>query len=599
MRDKGEDMDNTKKNRNRLRDALFSIRTKLMGIALLMLVIPSVIIGIISYNVAHNQLTTSSKIAMQNDVRLVNNTIKILNSEVQAGHISLADAQEQVKRMVLGPVQANGMRPVNPSYDIGNHHGFFYILDTKGNSLASPTSEGKNIWNSKDSHGFYMIQQAIKVAESGGGFTTYMWPMPNNPNQQAQKIVYSELSPDWGWVIAVGSYMSDFNSGANQVLTNMLITLVISLILGALIVIVFATRLARPIKQMASTVQRVADGDLTAEPLKFKNRDEIGRLAHGFNSMTTSLKEVISKVSMMSDQVAASSEQLSASAEENTKATEQVTSAIQEVASGADQQVKSVEESVKTIEDLTEGMNVVAKNSEDVSHSADEASNVAATGNKSIQLAVRQMNSIETAMTNLADVVSNLGERSSEIGKIVDVITEISSQTNLLSLNAAIEAARAGESGRGFAVVADEVRKLAEQSSQAAKRISEIIGGIQGETKLAVESMETAKSEVTSGLNTVNTAGESFEGIKAVVDNVAAQIQEVSASVSQMLVGTKNLHNSIQGVSEVTSTTTAGVETVSAATEEQLASMEEIAASANSLSRMAEELQQVISRFKL
>ncbi|GMA65593.1 methyl-accepting chemotaxis protein (plasmid) [Alicyclobacillus fastidiosus] len=586
-------------NERKSTNTLFSIRTKLMSIALLMLVVPSLVVGIISYNVAHNQLNSSSKIALQNDVKLVNNTISILNSEVQAGQISLASAQEQVKRMVLGPVQSNGMRPINPDYNIGNHRGFFYILNTKGDSLASPTSEGKNIWNSKDANGFYMIQAVIKAAQSGGGFTTYQWPLPNNPKQLSQKIVYSDMAPAWGWVIAVGSYTSDFNSGANHVLTNMLITLVISLILGAVIIVLFANRLSRPIKQMATQVEKVAQGDLGIEPLHFKNRDEIGVLARGFNLMTTSLKEVISKVSMMSDQLAASSEELSASTDENSKAIEQVTSTIQEVAVGAENQGRSVEETVKTIGDLTNGMNVVAKNAEDVSQSAAQASQAADEGNQTIQLAIEKMNSIETAMNNLSGVVLNLGERSSEIGKIVETIEQISSQTNLLSLNAAIEAARAGESGRGFAVVASEVRKLAEQSARATQHISEIIGGIQYEAKDAVESMEIAKQEVSSGLDTVDTAGHTFEGIKSSVDSVANQIQEVSISVSRMLEGTTNLHNVIQDVSHVTATTTTGVETVSAASQEQLASIEEIAASANSLSQMAEELQHVISRFKM
>ncbi|GMA60066.1 methyl-accepting chemotaxis protein [Alicyclobacillus fastidiosus] len=584
---------------NKIRTALFSIRIKLMSISLLMLVIPSLIVGIISYTVAHNQLTSSSETALQNDVRLVNSSIKILNTEVEAGHISLADAQEQVKRMVLGATQSNGMRPINPDYNIGNHHGFFFILDTKGNSLASPTSQGKNIWNTKDSNGFYMIQAVIKAAQSGGGFTTYLWPLPNNPNQLSQKIVYSEMAPAWGWVVAVGAYTNDFNSGANHVLTDMLITLVISLIVGATIVILFANRLARPIKQMAAQVDQVAQGNLTVEPLKFRNRDEVGRLAQGFNLMTISLREVISKVSLMSEQVAASSEQLSASAEENSKATEQVTSTMQEVAIGAENQVNSVEESVNTIEDLTLGMNVVAKNSKELSQSAAQAAQAAASGNQAIHKVVQQMNSIEAAMAKLADVVSVLGERSTEIGHIVEVITAISNQTNLLSLNAAIEAARAGESGRGFAIVAAEVRKLAEQSSNAAQRISEIIGGIQVDTNLAIESMEAAKQEVTSGLDTVGTAGKSFEGIRSVVDHVANQIKEVSASASKMLEGTENLQKSIHDVSNVTVNTTTGVETVSAATEEQLASMQEIAASANSLSQMAEELQQVLTRFVL
>lgn len=178
-------------------------------------------------------------------------------------------------------------------------------------------------------------------------------------------------------------------------------------------------------------------------------------------------------------------------------------------------------------------------------------------------------------------------------------ITGIAEQTNLLALNAAIEAARAGEHGRGFAVVADEVRKLSEQSAESSKEISQLVSMIQSETIKVVQFMEEMTREVDAGIGYVNNAGESFAQIEGSINEVTAQIQGVSSAVNQLAVGAKQVEQSMQFISGVSEETASGVQEVSASTEEQTATMEEISSSAAMLSKMAEELQTMINRFKL
>jgi methyl-accepting chemotaxis protein len=209
------------------------------------------------------------------------------------------------------------------------------------------------------------------------------------------------------------------------------------------------------------------------------------------------------------------------------------------------------------------------------------------------------MSSISNTVNDLAKVIKGLGDRSQEIGQIVEVITGIAQQTNLLALNAAIEAARAGEHGRGFAVVADEVRKLAEQSAESAQQITNLIGTIQADTSTAVNVMDSTIQEVSSGIGVVNTAGEAFNRIENLINTVAKQIQEVSAASQQMSVGAMQVVKAIDEISDVSEKTAAGTQNVSAAAQEQLASMEEISASSSSLSKMATELQTLVSRFKV
>lgn len=413
------------------------------------------------------------------------------------------------------------------------------------------------------------------------------------------KIAYEELDPNWGWIIGAGAYLSEFNKGSNQVLYILLITLGVSILLGAVIVWLFINSITKPIILMAGQVEKISNGDLTMEPMIIKNKDEIGRLTRDINTMTINLKDVIRQVASNSEQVAASSEVLTASAHQTSKATEHIAKSMQEMAAGTDQQVRSVDESAKTISEMAAGIGQIAASSTQVADMAKQALVQSSDGGKAIDIVVNQMNSVNQTVNGLAQVVKELGERSKEIGEILNVITGISAQTNLLALNAAIEAARAGEHGRGFAVVAGEVRKLAEQSSQSSQKIFELIQQIQGKIDNAIIAMEQVTKEVKSGLDVVQTAGVSFNDIKYSVEQVASQIYEVSAASEQMAAGAQQVVRSIQQISEVASETASGTQQVSASSQEQLASMEEISASAQSLSKMAEDLYMIVEKFKI
>ena len=391
---------------------------------------------------------------------------------------------------------------------------------------------------------------------------------------------------------------------ANAVLVSAAVTTIL-LISGVTVVLAicigyFVSRMiARPVISISSAAGKIASGDLTIADIHVKNRDEIGQLAHSFNVMKTNLRNLIHQVGINAEQVAASAEELTASAEQTSKATEQIASTIQEVASGSEQQAFSVGQSAQTVDEMAQGIGQIAANSQQVSASSIQASQVAEEGNQAIKSANDQMESIHIKVNALGDVIKELGDRSIEIGQIVEVIREIASQTNLLALNAAIEAARAAEHGRGFAVVADEVRKLAEQSAGSANQINELISIIQGETAKAVTSMDQVKNEVSEGIAVVTQAGKAFEHIQRSVDSVAVQIQEVSAGSQQMSASMEEIVQSVRLIGEVAKETAAGTQNVSGATEEQLASMEEISSSALALSKMSEDLQNIIAKFKV
>ncbi|NGQ96768.1 methyl-accepting chemotaxis protein [Brevibacillus sp. SYP-B805] len=381
---------------------------------------------------------------------------------------------------------------------------------------------------------------------------------------------------------------------------GMLICGIGSVLLAILFALMLSKAIVKPIRQVGKQIAEIAEGegDLTKE-IVMTSRDEVGDLAASFNAMLRNLRSMIGQVGLTAQQVASSAEELTASADQTSSATEQIASTVQEVASATDRQVQSVSEGSTAIAALSREVESIAQRSTNVATVAKQGSQAATDGNQSIQTAVRQMGTISETIHDLSAVVKRLGQRSEEIGQIVDVIRDISAQTNLLALNAAIEAARAGEHGRGFAVVADEVRKLAEQSTRSAEQIAELIATIQMDTGKAVESMEGGLKEVEAGMVVVNEAGQSFEQIKRHIDEVSQQIEEVSSSIKEITKETSSVMETISQIAEVSEANAAGTQNVSAATEEQLAAMEEISSSAASLAKMAEELQSMIKKFKV
>ncbi|NLV92402.1 MAG: methyl-accepting chemotaxis protein [Firmicutes bacterium] len=362
--------------------------------------------------------------------------------------------------------------------------------------------------------------------------------------------------PTTGWSLAVGALEQAVLAQVLKLRTYLVLATVLSIGLGIAVAVVAARAIAKPIREAQRVISVTASGDLTEE-LNIKRRDEVGVLAEAINQTIAHMRHTLSLVSAATDELTHTSMQLAASSE-------QVSASVEEVASTTNEFSHTLENTNLRAQHMREEVQRVAQR--------------ATEGSEALTEMVDQVRQARDNSQRLVQDIEGLGAISQEIGKIVNVISGIAEQTNLLALNAAIEAARAGEHGRGFAVVADEVRQLAEQSGQATTEITAMIAQIQGGIAGAVTDINRDAQRAELALTSVEANGEILQEIIQAVTTVANDIQEITQSLEAINIG--------------------GHE-IASASEEQAASMEEVAGAAQALTDMSNELQDLVARFRL
>ncbi|APT45516.1 methyl-accepting chemotaxis protein [Bacillus safensis] len=401
-----------------------------------------------------------------------------------------------------------------------------------------------------------------------------------------------------GWKIVGTMFVSEVEEAAQPVFNMAAIILTGTLIIGGILIFFIIRSITKPLSTLVSSSKKISQGDLT-EKIDVRSKDEIGQLGTSFNEMSESLRDVIQAVQTSVENVASSSEELTASAGQTTKATEHITSSIETFSNCNENQSEMVEQSAAHLKQMNEGLNEVAETSDVITASSVQSKTVAETGGQLVEQTVGQMKTIDHSVKEAEGVINGLEHKSKDITNILGVINGIADQTNLLALNAAIEAARAGESGRGFSVVAEEVRKLAVQSSDSAKEIEKLVNEIVTEIETSQNMFKAVNEEVKNGLTITDQTKESFSQINEQTAEIAARMNEMNTTVRELSKGSEQISKAVNEIADVSRESSASIQDIAASAEEQLASMEEISSSSTTLSQMAEELRDLIKKFKI
>lgn len=371
------------------------------------------------------------------------------------------------------------------------------------------------------------------------------------------------------------------------------------LIFIAILSFVINRRIVTPMSLLSCAADEVACGNITTLKIDYTYQDEIGKTVKSFKVMTENLHHMVQQVKKATEHISTTSEELYASSSQSSQAANQIAASAVDLSTSSSVQTTEVDKTMAAVRQIVAAIERIADTTKDISAKSTQTSQSAEMGGSAIQIANHQMAVISQSVSHSAVVVQKLGESSRQIGEIVDVISGIAGQTNLLALNAAIEAARAGEQGRGFAVVAEEVRKLAEQSQEAARKISQIITEIQSETQAVVAVMNQGTQEVSKGAEVITSTGDRFGQIVCEVQELNSRIQEVTTASQELTVLSGTMANSVENVEHTAVKTDDNIHSISAAAEQQSASMQEISATSQTLARMAEELDALVCRFRL
>lgn len=496
--------------------------------------------------------------------------------------VTIAKATADNNGVVAVNLELGSLTDIINSVTIGKD-GYLFLLDGTRKYISHPENEA-----GAEATEVYLD----KLYESNEGEVSY-----NSDEGKPMQLSFA-TSDVTGWKIAGTMFNSEIAQNVSPILNTTLLVIIISLILGGGLIVFIIRSISKPITHLVDASNTMSQGDLGVE-VNLDRKDELGTLALSFNKMRENLNGIILQVQDKSNHLASSAEELNASTEQNTSATEQIAASMQEAAEGMSSLNNSITHSSTLAKEMTNSIFNIESSTNEVSNTVTDTMEAVKEGNTALSTTIDQMEYIKKNTYDLSTNIQDLGSQSAQISKIINVITDISEQTNLLALNATIEAARAGEHGKGFAVVADEVRKLAEKSSDSAEQIKEMINAIQNETTNTVNSMKAATSEVEKGISIANNADKSFASITGFVDSITNQMMQVRSGIQEISSVTKQFTNTFEEVGSIGDTVSQEAENVSASTQEQLASMEEIANSASDLTRVAEDLQQLVENFKL
>lgn len=466
--------------------------------------------------------------------------------------------------------------------------GYMYIIDGDGNIISHPDSSllGTSI-NDRE-----YIKNILSSENKSSDFDYY-------DSEKGTGIfgVYT-VSEKTGWTYIAVVPSGELTAPAARIRNIIILISLLCLLITMVAAMLISLSIVRPLREVSAAMDRVEKGDLSAE-VGYKSKDELGKLSSNFNSMVLNLKKIIKAVKDAVDDTEGASCLIGSSSQQLAASTSEVARVIEEIASGAGNQAQQASKGVEIADGFGRNVESVVAYSGEVYRASMDAMGNTDRGMKSVTALKDRSNDSVGIITKVSDSISELSQNAKEIQDILESITKISQQTNLLSLNAAIEAARAGEAGRGFAVVAAEVRKLAVESKAAADNINIIIKKVNARTADSVNTARSMVSLLKEEVNYINDTLDVFSSIKGSIDIVGDKLGKLNQNLGSIGRGKDEILRAIEEISAISQETAASTEEVSASAEEQAASVQEMNSMATGLSSLSEKLKALTDKFAI
>ncbi|MFB2681586.1 methyl-accepting chemotaxis protein [Shewanella mangrovisoli] len=551
----------------------FSLRNKLLLLALFPLILTLIVLMTVSYHVEQSALADEVTTFREKLIGERKTQIK------EATQIAAGIVQYQLSLKEQGNVN-QALRDIR----FGSS-GYFFIYDSQGKNLfhaVMPNLEGQNKIDMTDPRGTKIIVGLLNAAKNGDGNFSFYFQKPNT-NEQIEKIGYSMMIPGTDWMLGTGAYIDDIDAVVEdyrttvteQMIDKSYAILLIALLLAAItaaVILVTAQRMVTPIKNMADNLNDIAkgEGDLTKR-LAVKGDDEIAQLGRSFNLFVDKLQTIIGDVAhatakvktaanAIHDQTKVMSRQLISHNNE----TDQVVTAITEMSATASE---------------------VAQNTTQVAEATHAATGDVANAQRCVDASLEEISALMAQINNAASNIQSLSEQSQKINSVLSVIGGIAEQTNLLALNAAIEAARAGEQGRGFAVVADEVRNLASRTQSSTLEINEMLSELHKLVSLAVKTMEESQQSCIRSVDSSRAISESLGSVTSAVTAINDMSTQIATAATEQSSVTEEINRNVFAIQEIVN--------------ELLHSSEEAASVSQTVSQEGINLGKLVGQFKI
>lgn len=525
-----------------------NVKESMLLMNLVIVVVVASVLGIIAVVAIRS---SSSKAIAEYDDAMHNGYNTEIKSEVQTVLAVLQEEYDSVGKNGITEEKAKeeAKEIVRAMRYRDDGSGYFWIDDKDYNLIMHPIlaeQEGNNRHDLKDQNGVMIIQEIMKVSDQGGGYNEFYFTKSDGVTV-APKIAYSQMFEPWGWVVSTGNYVDDMEAEMEQVksgiqtqfkgmLTGILTAVLIVMIFSMIIANIFGNRIQKPLAKIQGLARRMSEGDLTT-PVEVKTNNELGITADALNEAQRNIVVLISDITDIAQNLSDAVKVFGNDFERMDSSLQNVTSAINEIAQNSTSQAGATGEATTGIGDISNEIGNTAEEVFSLNENVDIMRECAGQSKAALKDLIEINTKTKENIDSMYEQTKQTGESVDKISNAVTLISEISSQTNLLSLNASIEAARAGESGRGFAVVAGEIGQLASQSAGAAGEISNIIKELTGNSEKSARIMQTVAEVSDQQMDVLRQTREMFvqleQALNACIDSLGVITGHITAVNSE------------------------------------------------------------------